>query len=183
METIEHKIKGLIEFIPRVFGDERGFFFESFNKVNLENAGIKDNFVQDNQSFSKKGVVRGLHFQKNPFAQGKLVRVITGKALDVAVDLRKNSPTFGQYETFLLDSTKQNMVYIPAGFAHGFSALEDTIFFYKCTNFYNKASEAGIIWNDPTLNINWEVESPNVSDKDKELKTLEELIECSEVFE
>ena len=165
-------IDGLIEIIPRAFADERGIFFESYHKELFASNGVPFNFVQDNQSFSKKGVLRGLHFQKTPFAQGKLVRVVTGKALDVAVDLRESSPTFGQYATFVLSSEINNMVYVPEGFAHGFLALEDTILQYKCTNIYNKAAEGGIIWNDPKLNIDWGIAQPIVSQKDKELPTL-----------
>jgi dTDP-4-dehydrorhamnose 3,5-epimerase len=127
-------------------------------------------------------VLRGLHFQRNPHAQGKLVKVSLGKALDVAVDIRKNSPTFGQYETFILDPIRHNMVYIPEGFAHGFVALEDTILSYKCTNGYHKPSESGIIWNDPTLGIDWEISNPTISSKDAELFTLQELIEKELTF-
>jgi dTDP-4-dehydrorhamnose 3,5-epimerase len=132
-------------------------------------------FVQDNQSFSVKGVLRGLHFQKAPYAQGKLVRVLVGKVLDIAVDLREDSPTFGKYESFLLDAAQQNMAYIPEGFAHGFVALEDSVFSYKCTNTYHKASESGLIWNDPDLNIDWGIANPIVSSKDQELVRMQEL--------
>ncbi|MCK8490758.1 MULTISPECIES: dTDP-4-dehydrorhamnose 3,5-epimerase [Spirosoma] len=175
MQVRETSISGLIELIPRVFEDERGYFFESYNKTLFATLGLPMEFVQDNQSFSVKGVLRGLHMQNDPFAQGKLVRVITGQVLDVAVDLRPDSPTFGQYETFLLDAKLANMAYIPEGFGHGFVALEDSIFSYKCTNVYNKASEAGVIWNDPDLNINWGVSNPIVSEKDMELKPLREV--------
>lgn len=171
MEFKETPIKGLIEIYPRVFEDERGLFFESFQEKALKEQGITANFVQDNQSFSTKGVLRGLHFQKAPYAQGKLVRVISGKVLDVAVDLRKDSPTFGQHFDVVLDAKKNNMLYIPEGFAHGFVALEASVFFYKCTNYYHKASEGGIIWNDETLNINWGYEGPLVSEKDLELQS------------
>ncbi|AQG79702.1 dTDP-4-dehydrorhamnose 3,5-epimerase [Spirosoma montaniterrae] len=175
MQLRETAIKGLIELIPRVFEDERGYFFESYNKPLFTSLGLPMDFVQDNQSFSVKGVLRGLHMQNEPFAQGKLVRVITGQVLDVAVDLRPDSPTFGQYETFLLDAKLANMAYIPEGFAHGFVTLEDSVFSYKCTNVYNKASESGIRWDDPDLNINWGIDSPIVSDKDQELKYLREV--------
>lgn len=175
MEFKNTKIEGLIEIFPRIFGDERGYFFESYQKSVFEKNGIPFDFVQDNQSFSTAGVLRGLHFQNEPFAQGKLVRVVKGKVLDVAVDIRPDSPTFGQYEKFILDDERQNMAYIPAGFAHGFLALEDSIFSYKCTEVYNKASESGIIWNDPTLNIDWGIENPNVSAKDLELPAFKEL--------
>ena len=176
MEFRKTAIEGIIEIFPRIFNDERGHFFESYHKTLFEKNGIPFDFVQDNQSFSTKGVLRGLHFQKAPFAQGKLVRVIKGKAIDVAVDLRPNSPTFGKYLKFLLEEEKQNMVYIPEGFAHGFMALEDCIFTYKCTNVYNKASESGILWNDTTLKIDWDIENPNVSTKDLELLPFQEVI-------
>lgn len=176
MQIKETGIKGLDEIFPRIIKDERGIFFEAFHEKALEEAGVNGRFVQDNQSFSKKGVLRGLHLQKPPYSQGKLVRVITGSALDIAVDCRKGSPTFGQWESVVLDSRKHNMLYIPEGFAHGFVALEDTIFFYKCTNYYHKASETGIIWNDKTLNINWKVDRPIVSEKDKALPTFEDFV-------
>ena len=175
MEIRKTGIEGLIEIFPNIFKDDRGFFLETHSLKAFEKAGLNLNFVQDNQSFSKKGVVRGLHFQNKPFEQGKLVRVITGKAQDIAVDIRQGSPTFGKWESFILDSEKNNMVYIPEGFAHGFTALEDCIFAYKCTNIYDKTSESGLLWNDPELKIEWQVENPIVSDKDKELNTLEML--------
>lgn len=176
MQVRQTAIEGLIELIPRIFEDERGYFFESYNKPLFTSLGLPVEFVQDNQSFSVKGVLRGLHMQNEPFAQGKLVRVISGQVLDVAVDLRPGSPTFGQHETFLLDAKLANMAYIPEGFAHGFVALEDSIFSYKCTNVYHKASESGIIWNDPDLNIDWGVSNPIVSEKDQELKPLREVL-------
>jgi len=172
MQIRQTAIEGLIELIPRVFEDERGHFFESYNKPLFTSLGMPMEFVQDNQSFSMKGVLRGLHLQNEPFAQGKLVRVIMGQVLDVAVDLRPDSPTFGQYETFLLDAKLANMAYIPEGFAHGFVALTDSIFSYKCTNVYNKAAESGILWNDPDLAIDWGISHPIVSEKDQELKPL-----------
>jgi dTDP-4-dehydrorhamnose 3,5-epimerase len=175
MQVRQTSIEGLIELIPRVFGDERGHFLETYNKPVFAELGLPMEFVQDNQSFSVKGVLRGLHFQNEPFAQGKLVRVITGQVLDVAVDLREDSPTFGQYETFLLDAKLSNMAWIPAGFAHGFVTLEDSIFSYKCTNVYNKQAESGLVWNDPDLNIDWGVANPIVSDKDQILPTLRTL--------
>ena len=165
----------MIEIFPRVFGDERGYFFESYQRALFVANGITEEFVQDNQSFSKKGVVRGLHLQRAPFAQGKLVRVIQGRVLDVAVDVRPHSPTFGQFVAVELSTEKQNMLYIPPGFAHGFATLEDAIFSYKCTQLYDKASEGGILWNDPTLGINWQIDSPIVSDKDQVLPTFEEF--------
>lgn len=166
MQVIKKSIEGLMEIIPTVYKDERGSFFENYNRQLFEAHNLPTHFVQDNQSFSIKGVVRGLHFQRTPYAQGKLVRVITGKVLDIAVDIRPDSPTFGQYEAVELDGERNNMFYIPEGFAHGFAALEDSIFSYKCTNLYHKASEGGIIWNDTELNINWQVSNPVVSEKD-----------------
>lgn len=175
MEFRETRIKGLFEITPRVFHDDRGYFFETFSQKLFSENIANLTFLQDNQSFSTKGVLRGLHFQHSPHAQGKLVRVISGSVLDIAVDIRPDSPTFGQYESFILSAEKQNMVFIPEGFAHGFATLEDAIFVYKCTNTYHKASEAGIIYNDPTLNIDWGIENPNVSEKDLELPTFLEI--------
>ncbi len=171
MEFKTTKLEGVIEMQPRVFNDERGYFFESFNSPLFKQNGILEDFIQDNQSFSKKGVVRGLHFQNEPFAQGKLVRVLKGAVLDVVVDIRPNSPTFGKWESFLLTEENRKMVYLPAGFAHGFSTLEDAIFSYKCTNVYHKESEGGIIYNDSDLAIDWQVDNPIVSEKDMELLT------------
>jgi dTDP-4-dehydrorhamnose 3,5-epimerase len=179
MHFQQTSLKGLIEITPRIFHDERGLFFETFQQNLFVNQGISSTFVQDNQSFSRKGVIRGLHFQKEPFAQGKLVRVITGKVLDVAVDLRTDSPTFGQHAKFILDSKLGNMVYIPEGFAHGFAALEDAIFVYKCTNVYHKSSESGILWNDPQLHIDWEVTDPIVSEKDLALPPFQSMLNIS----
>ncbi|MDX2190091.1 MAG: dTDP-4-dehydrorhamnose 3,5-epimerase [Bacteroidota bacterium] len=176
MEFKETRFKGLVEIFPKIFGDERGYFFESYSEANFSKNGLNLKFVQDNQSFSTKGVLRGLHLQKPPFAQGKLVRVVQGKVLDVVVDVRKNEPTFGQSASFLLDSKIGNMVYVPEGFAHGFVTIEDALFLYKCTNIYNKDSESGIIWNDSKLNIDWQFANPLVSEKDKLLPTFDELI-------
>jgi dTDP-4-dehydrorhamnose 3,5-epimerase len=167
MELVNTGIEGLWLIKPKVFADARGYFFESYNKDLFTQNGLNLNFVQDNQSLSHKGVLRGLHFQNPPFAQGKLVRVITGAVYDVAVDIRKNSPTYGK--SFGAELTEENkmMMYIPEGFAHGFLTLKDnTIFSYKCTNFYNKASEDSIKWNDPTVGIKWNVENPLLSEKD-----------------
>lgn len=177
MEFRKTKIDGVIEIFPRIFGDARGVFFESFKKGLFAENGISLDFVQDNQSFSEKGVLRGLHMQHEPHAQGKLVRVITGKVLDVVVDIRKDSPTFGQHEKFVLDAVKNNMVYVPPGFLHGFYTLEDAIFSYKCTDFYNKSAEGGVKFDDNTLNIDWGVSEPNVSEKDMQLPSFEEFIE------
>jgi len=169
MEIHRFALEGLVEFKPRIFEDNRGHFFESYNKDLFHKLGFDWVFVQDNQSFSHKNVLRGLHFQREPFAQGKLVKVVSGKALDVVVDVRKTSPTFGQNVTVILDAATNNMLYIPEGFAHGFYALEDCIFQYKCTKVYHKESETGIRWNDPTLNIDWGCSSPIISEKDQEL--------------
>lgn len=176
MEISESPLKGLFVIKPKVFEDARGYFFESYNTAVFEKMGLNLNFVQDNQSLSQKGVLRGLHFQNPPYAQGKLVRVITGSVYDVAVDIRKNSPTYGKY--FGLELTEKNkwMMYIPEGFAHGFLTLEDnTIFSYKCTNYYNKPSEDCILWNDEAIGINWDVANPLLSDKDKEGKRLKDF--------
>lgn len=176
MEFKFSPIAGPVEIIPRTFGDARGCFFESYSyRVFAEN-GIATEFVQDNQSVSQRGVLRGLHFQKPPYAQAKLVRVATGRALDIAVDIRKNSPTYGQHVACELDAEKNNMFYIPAGFAHGFAALaDDTIFLYKCSNYYHPAAEGGIFWNDPALDINWNLPEPLVSPKDLVLPFLKDL--------
>lgn len=175
MEIIQHRLKGIVEIIPSVFHDERGYFFESYHEEKLQGAGIPNHFVQDNQSFSVKGVLRGLHFQLPPYAQGKLVRVMKGKVLDVAVDIRPDSSTFGESLTCILDDQKHNSIYIPPGFAHGFSVLEDSIFVYKCTAPYHKASERGILWRDEDLSIDWQLIHPIVSDKDKALPTFAEV--------
>lgn len=170
MEIIEHKLNGVIELIPSVFNDERGSFHESYNSELFRKIGINDVFVQDNQSSSEKNVLRGLHFQKPPFAQSKLVRVAKGKVLDVVVDLRSKSDTFLQYLAVELNDSKKNMLYIPQGFAHGFLTLEDdTIFTYKCGNFYNKDCEMGLLWNDEKINIDWSINRPILSEKDKNL--------------
>lgn len=168
MEFITFPIAGLIEIIPRKFGDARGYFFESYSQKVFAEAGIDVTFVQDNESFSQKGVLRGLHFQKPPYAQGKLVRVSSGSALDVAVDIRKDSPTYGQHLTCLLDARKSNMFFVPPGFAHGFVALEDnTTFLYKCTDYYQPSAEGGLMWNDPDLGIDWQITDPLISAKDQ----------------
>ena len=169
MEIEEKEIKGLIEIFPKVFGDQRGFFLETFNESRYNEVLKNVQFVQDNFSSSNKGVLRGLHFQKPPYSQGKLVQVITGSALDVAVDLRKDSDTYGQHVKVILSSEKRNQFWIPEGFAHGFLALEDnTIFSYKCTNYYNPQSDVTILWNDRNLKIDWQIDNPIISPKDKE---------------
>ncbi len=167
MEIIETNLKGLLVIKPKVLEDERGYFFESYNYHLFKQAGLDLNFVQDNQSLSHAGVIRGLHFQNNPNAQGKLVRVISGSVFDVAVDIRKKSPTYGQWFGLELNEENKWMMYIPEGFAHGFATLQDfTVFSYKCTNLYNKASEDCIFWNDSDLAINWPIKKPILSDKD-----------------
>lgn len=177
MEFIKTKFKDAYLIKPQVFRDERGFFLEPYSKKKFSEQGIEINFVQDNHSLSvKKGVLRGLHFQKPPHAQTKLVRVTQGKVMDAIVDIRKNSPTFGQWESFELSSENFSMLLIPRGFAHAFLTLEDnTEFMYKVDEFYAPDSDAGIIWNDPTLNINWPVENPTLSEKDSQLPFFKDL--------
>ncbi len=163
-------IQGLMIFEPRVFADDRGYFYESYNEKIFAEAGIHDNFVQDNQSKSTYGVLRGLHYQTGEHVQSKLVRVLEGSVLDVAVDIRPDSPTYGQHYTIELSAENHLQFYVPRGFAHGFLVLSDTaIFSYKCDNFYNKASEGGIAYDDPTLNIDWKIPTEDMilSDKDK----------------
>lgn len=170
MEVTTTPIEGLLVIKPKVFYDARGYFFEPYNKLRYQELGIQAEFVQDNQSLSQLGAVRGLHFQAPPFEQGKLVRVVKGAVLDVVVDIRKHSPTYGKH--YAVELTEENMLqfWIPPGFAHGFATLKDnTIFEYKCTNYYNKSSEGGILWNDSTLAIQWGVQEPIVSDKDQTL--------------
>ena len=159
-------IEGLVVITPHVFTDARGYFLESYNKKKLESI-LDVEFVQDNESASQKGVLRGLHFQNPPYAQGKLVRVIKGRVLDVVVDLRKGSETYGKHYKHVLSGEHKEQLYIPEGFAHGFLVLEDdTIFSYKCTGYYNKDSEASLLWCDETLDINWQIEHPIISEKD-----------------
>lgn len=176
MQVIPTDFEGLFIVQPKCFEDARGYFFESYNENEFKKSGLNLNFVQDNQSLSQKGVLRGMHFQNPPHAQGKLVRVIKGAVLDVVIDIRKKSTTFGKSFAIELNEQNKTMLYIPEGFAHGFLTLEDnTIFFYKCTNFYNKASEDCILWNDPALNINWGISNPLVSEKDSLAKPLSEI--------
>ena len=164
-------LKDLLLVKPDVYKDSRGYFYETYNYTDFDRLGIKDKFVQDNESMSRKGVPRGLHYQKTPFAQAKLVRVIKGAVLDVAVDIRKRSSTYGQYFAIELNEENKIMLLIPEGFAHGFLTLADhTILGYKCSNVYNKESEGTILWNDLTLRINWGIENPVLSKKDKEGK-------------
>lgn len=167
MEVKDTFIEGLKIIQPKVFLDERGYFYEPYNQERFEALGLTMKFVQDNESKSSKGVLRGLHFQKPPYAQGKLLRVVNGAVLDVAVDLRKNSKTYGKHFSVILSEQNKTMFYIPEGFAHGFLTLQDnTVFDYKCTNVYHPESEAGIIWNDSTLAIQWNIDNPTISKKD-----------------
>ncbi|MCF8309175.1 MAG: dTDP-4-dehydrorhamnose 3,5-epimerase [Bacteroidales bacterium] len=169
MEVVKTNIPDVLIIKPKVFEDDRGYFFESYNKEKFLQHGLDQNFVQDNESKSVKNVVRGLHFQKPPFAQGKLVRVMSGSVLDVAVDIRRNSPTYGHWTSVVLTEGNKWMYWVPPGFAHGFATLEDdTVFFYKCTNVYNKGSEGSIRWNDPDLGIDWKLDNPILSEKDKQ---------------
>lgn len=177
MKVIPTSIRDLLVIQPSVFEDSRGYFFESYNKELFNKHGITTEFLQDNQSLSQQGVLRGLHFQNPPHAQAKLVRVITGAVLDVAVDIRKNSSTYGKHVAEILSSKNKTMLYIPEGFAHGFLVLEDnTIFSYKCSKTYNKESEEGIVWCDTDLNINWGISAPSLSEKDKNAKKFKEFI-------
>jgi len=176
MEIIDTGFEGLIAVEPDIYTDARGNFFESYHLAKFKELGISEEFIQDNQSYSDKHVLRGLHFQKAPFEQGKLVRVVTGRAIDIALDIRRDSKTFGQYFKYELDSVKNNFLYIPGGFAHGFLSLEKTIFFYKCTEFYDKQSEVGILWDDKDLKIDWGVKNPLVSEKDQKLPTFQEFL-------
>jgi len=167
LKVTKTEIPGLLVVQPDVFADSRGFFFESYNKKKYEKVGILDDFVQDNISKSKKGTVRGLHYQVGDKAQGKLCQVIEGEVLDVAVDIRFNSPTFGRYFSLNLNSETKSQLWIPAGFAHGFSVLSnEAIFSYKCTNYYSKAHERAILFNDQDLKIDWKIKEPIVSEKD-----------------
>ncbi len=176
MNILTTELSGLMIIEPTVFGDNRGYFFESFNADIFKSAGLETGFVQDNESKSSRGVLRGLHFQEPPFEQGKLVRVVRGAVMDVSVDIRKNSPTFGKWLSFKLTEQNKKMLWIPPGFAHGFVTLEEeTVFIYKCTNVYNKGSENSISWNDPDLNIDWGIENPVISEKDKKAPSFREL--------
>ncbi len=169
MKIIETPIPGLLVIEPRVFADERGYFFESFNESRFAGAGLITDFVQDNESKSHRGVVRGLHYQLAPYAQTKLIRVVRGTVYDVAVDLRIGSPTFGQWYGLEVSASKKNQLYIPKGFAHGFSVLSDyAIFSYKCDALYNPAADRGIRFDDPALNIDWKLpmEEAVISGKD-----------------
>jgi len=173
---IDSYLNGVLHIKPKVHQDHRGHFFESFRKDSLQEFGVDLEFVQDNQSLSQKNILRGLHYQTPPYAQGKLVRVINGAVRDVVLDIRKSSSTFGQFKVF--DLTEQNfeMLYVPPGFAHGFATLEDhTIFTYKCTDYYNPESEGGVLWSAPELEIPWGIEDPVLSEKDKHLPSFSDF--------
>lgn len=176
MEIKSTPINGLFEIIPAVYPDERGWFFELYKEHPFSTIAPSIKFVQENVSFSKKGVIRGLHLQLDPFRQAKLVTVITGKVLDVVVDLREKSTTFGKVYQCILDASQHNMLLIPEGFAHGFATLEDAHFFYKCSSVYNPQFETGIKWNDEQLKIDWQISNPILSVKDRHLPSLEELL-------
>ena len=170
MKVVKTEIEGVVIIEPKVFADERGYFFESFSQKEFEDKVCKTAFIQDNESKSTYGVLRGLHFQKMPYAQAKLVRVVKGSVLDIAVDIRKGSPTFGKHVATLLSEENRLQFFVPRGFAHGFVVLSDeAIFQYKCDNYCEPQSEGGIMWNDPALNIDWQVTAEDIilSEKDK----------------
>lgn len=176
-EFIKQKIPEVILVIPPVFPDNRGVYLETYKNSCFKENGIPEEFLQDNQSISRKGVLRGLHFQMNTSAQGKLVRVVNGEAFDVAVDLRKSSPYYMQYVSAILNGENNHILWIPEGFAHGFYSLRDnTVLLYKTTKEYDKSTESGVIWNDPQLNIAWPEGDKIISEKDSSLKTLEECV-------
>lgn len=176
MKITETGFHGLVLIDLKKYNDERGHFSETYRKDILEEAGFHHDFVQSNESFSKKGVLRGLHMQNEPHAQAKLVRVVQGSILDIVVDYRLNSSTFGQHFKINLSNKSNNMLLVPKGFLHGFLALEDVIFNYMVDNYYNGPSEAGVLWNDSTLNIDWGINNPIVSEKDQELPSFNEFI-------
>lgn len=178
MKITTTAIEGVVILEPKVFGDERGYFFESFSQREFEEKVCKTTFVQDNESSSRYGVLRGLHFQKPPHAQAKLVRVVKGKVLDIAVDIRKGSPTFGHHVSIELSGENKRQLFIPRGFAHGFAVLSNEVVFqYKCDRYYVPHSEGGILWNDPALGIDWKLPAEDVilSEKDKKNVLLNEL--------
>ena len=181
MNIIKTALEGVLIIEPTVFGDERGYFYESFNAKRFqEQTGIEVNFIQDNESKSKYGVVRGLHFQLGEYAQAKLVHVAKGRILDIAVDIRENSLTFGQYIAIELSDINHRQLFIPRGFAHGFSVLsEDAVFQYKCDNYYNPQFERGVLWNDPDIGIDWQLPTSDIilSEKDKKHPLLKDLCE------
>ena len=177
MEFRPTDFEGLLEIYPTVIKDERGHFYEEFHLKKFLEAGISLNLVQSNQSFSRKGVIRGLHLQLDPYAQSKLVKVLKGRALDIVVDVRRDSATFGKHFKCELSSDNGNMLYVPKGFAHGFAALEDTVFHYACDEFYHPEAESGFRWDDADLGIDWEIMSPIVSQKDQGLPIFSEFVQ------
>ncbi|MBT4642789.1 MAG: dTDP-4-dehydrorhamnose 3,5-epimerase [Deltaproteobacteria bacterium] len=182
MQIEETDIPGVLVVTPKVFGDERGFFLETYNKEVFQQAGIAPEFVQDNHSKSTQGVVRGLHYQKK-FPQGKLIWVIQGEVLDVIVDIRRGSPTFAKWISILISAENKKQVWIPGGLAHGFSVLSETAeFCYKVTDYYHPEDEGGIRWNDPQLKIDWQVQNPLLSEKDRQLPLLDEAEEDLPLF-
>jgi dTDP-4-dehydrorhamnose 3,5-epimerase len=175
MNVIVTKLADAVIIEPKVFGDSRGFFKETWSRLRYEEAGITLDFVQDNVSMSQKGVLRGLHFQ-HPHGQGKLVQVLRGEVFDVAVDIRVGSPTFGQWEGVMLSEENHRQFWVPPGFAHGFCVLSDlALFSYKCTDFYNASAEGGVIWNDPDIGIDWPIRDPQLSDKDTRFTRLSDI--------
>jgi dTDP-4-dehydrorhamnose 3,5-epimerase len=175
LQTIHTTLPGVLELRPKVFRDSRGFFLETYHRTKFAELGIHDSFVQDNHSYSTRGTLRGLHYQlRHP--QAKLCRVVEGEALDVVVDIRKGSPHFGQWSSVLLSATEHNQIYVPAGFAHGFLALTDTVqFLYKCSEFYDPNDEHGVCWDDPAIDIAWGIAEPNLSPKDAAYPRLSEI--------
>lgn len=187
-KKIETKLPGVVILEPQVFGDHRGWFMESWSEKNMEDIGINVRFVQDNQSFTaKKGTLRGIHYQQNPMAQAKLVRVVRGAVVDVAVDIRKGSPTYGQWTAVELSAENKRQFYLPQGFGHAFLTLTDDVeFCYKCDNLYSKECDRNIRWNDPDINVDWkalglELDKPMLSDKDAEAPFLKES-DCNFIF-
>ena len=181
MNVIAAEIPGVLIIEPKIFGDARGYFFESWNEAKYAEQGITARFIQDNESLSRFGVLRGLHFQAAPYTQAKLVRVIQGAVLDVALDIRKGSPTFGRHVAVELSGENKRQLFVPRGFAHGFSVLSETaVFTYKCDNVYNKASEGGLMWNDKDIGIDWKIPADKVilSDKDRKHPSLKEFELC-----
>lgn len=170
-------IEGLLILEPAVFGDERGYFMETYSEKAFAEIGLEMRFVQDNLSYSRKGILRGLHFQAPPLAQGKLVSVVKGHVLDVAVDIRKGSPTYGKHEMVHLSDENHKLFYIPPGFAHGFMVISEECYFsYKCTAAYDRNAEGGLLWNDPELGIDWQVSTPVISGKDTQYKPFGEFV-------
>ncbi len=175
MNVIRPEIPGLLVIEPKVFGDARGFFLESYNQKRYEDAGLAAHFVQDNLSFSRRGILRGMHFQ-NPNAQGKLLQVLQGEVFDVAVDIRRSSPTFGKWFGLILSAENKKQFFVPPGFAHGFAVLSETaLFFYKCTELYSPKDEVAIRWDDPDIGIKWPIESPQLSERDSKALRLKDV--------